>query len=109
MRAKRPMGCACVRVAVRILSGRGCVTAERDLFDVLRRLGWIDGNRASAAALRAGYLRESAGKYAAAHEEEYIRVFLTRYGIDELANRLPRYVRSGIVETFGIVNQPFGF
>ena len=107
MKAERPKGCICLKVAAEILAKRGVGTDERRIYAQLRKLGFLEGLRASEEALRAGWLEEAEGSfsYAEGGDGSYMRAFLTGAGIAELARRLPRAWRPDVSVELGVANK----
>ena len=87
MQAGRPIGTCTLQHAAKVLAEEGYCVSQCELFDLLRRLGWMHGIRPSAGAKRAGYLVESQGCYA---RGIYVRTFISGSGIEELKGHLPR-------------------
>ena len=62
-------------------------TSPGMLFKTLRKLGWVVAGHANRGAVQRGFVRERYGVWG--DGREYCRVFITRRGMDYLADTLP--------------------
>ena len=88
MKAQRPIGCACVQAAAKILRRDGKDTSPGMLFATLKKLGWVVSGRADRGAVQRGFVRERYGIWGD-DNRQYCRVFITRRGMDYLTDMLP--------------------
>ena len=90
MKAQRPGGSVCLKVAARILASRGVDTDSRRIFAQLRKLGMLEGTRATEKAVKKGLIIEAAGDFRRGEggDDCYVRAFLTGAGIAECIRHL---------------------
>jgi hypothetical protein len=111
MKAERPNGSVCLKVAAKILAKHGIDTDAKRIFAQLRELGLLDGARASDAALREGLLTEAAGsfRHGTGGDDVYVRTFITGRGITACMNRMKRvWAPDGEIE-LGVGECKLGF